>query len=66
MKVCENCGREINTKDGENTCSQCDTVLSPQNPRRSCRQRAKKERESVYELLGLTKVKGAMGGVYWE
>ena len=65
MKVCENCGREISTKDGENTCSQC-TELEGTSVKRVSRKRAKKERESVYKLLGLKKVKGSLGGTYWE
>ena len=65
MKVCENCGKEISTKDGDNTCSQC-TDLEGVSVKRVSRDHVKKEREDCYRLLGLTKVKGAMGGTYWE
>lgn len=65
MKVCEVCGREISTKDGDNTCSQC-TPLEGAAIRRVSRKRIKKERENCYKLLGLKKVRGAMGGTYWE
>lgn len=65
MKVCENCGREISTKDGENKCSQC-TELEGASIKRVSRKRAKKERENCYKSLGLVKVKGSLGGTYWE
>ena len=65
MKVCETCGTEISTKDGENLCTKCEE-LSSTHTKRISRKRIKQERESVYETLGLKKVRGAMGGVYWE
>lgn len=65
MKVCEVCGKEISTRDGDNTCSQCEE-LEQSRINRISRKRTKSERESVYKLLGLKKVRGAMGGTYWE
>ena len=62
MKVCENCGGEIGTKDGENLCQYCDTQPS----RRMVARDLKRDRESILRSLGLVKVRGAMGGTYWE
>lgn len=61
MKFCQICGVEIDTPDGINLCPACQKKAS--------RQRAKenrKARESALRSLGLVKVRGAMGGVYWE
>ena len=58
MKVCEHCGEEIATKDGDNRCGKC--------ARKKNRAKARKEREDVLRSCGLVKVKGAMGGTYWE
>ena len=60
MKVCEKCGEEIGGKDGDNLCGDCD-----QEKKRRGRL-SKKARESVLRSLGLVKVKGALGGTYWE
>lgn len=61
MKVCERCGVEIDGGDGENLCASCE------NGRRNAKRRAqRKAREAVMRSLGLVKVKGACGGVYWE
>jgi len=62
MKVCERCGIEIDGKDGENYCSKCADKI-----RQSKKSRARRrEREAVMRSLGLIKVKGALGGTYWE
>ena len=53
MKVCKKCGTEIATKDGVNTCGKC-----KKQPYRV----SKKD----LEALGLVRVKGALGGVYYE
>lgn len=62
MKVCEICNDEIGTKDGENRCTKHqDTVKTPK--------KAKQKRlneESILRSFGLVKVRGAMGGTYWE
>jgi hypothetical protein len=60
MKVCRKCGAEFDGLDGQNTCGGC---------KQKTKERAKmqrKARESVLRDLGLVKVRGAMGGVYWE
>lgn len=58
MKVCARCGEEIYTRDGENTCS------------RGCKRKktksSRKEKDELMKSLGLTRVRGAMGGVYYE
>ena len=63
MKFCERCGDEIDgTKDGENRCERCEGKL------RTSRKAAanRRARESVLRSCGLVKVRGALGGTYWE
>jgi hypothetical protein len=60
VKVCSRCGAEIATRDGENLCLACQCG-APKETRVS-----KKEREQALRDCGLTKVKGALGGTYWE
>lgn len=62
MKVCERCGNEIDTPDGENLCSKCENRKLKASEARARR----REREYVLKSLGLTKVRGALGGTYWE
>jgi DNA-directed RNA polymerase subunit RPC12/RpoP len=62
MKVCQRCGAEIDTKDGENLCQDCER-------RRISRKKAaqrRREIDDVMDSLGLVKVRGAMGGTYYE
>ena len=62
MKVCERCGDEIGGRDGENRCADCDGKL-----RASAKARARRrERDAMLRDLGLVKVRGALGGTYWE
>ena len=65
MKTCEHCGEEIGTRDGDNRCSACDIAEANGRRRQKARQ-ARRLREQVYTDMGLTKVKGALGGTYWE
>lgn len=58
MKVCEKCGEEIATKDGDNDCGKC--------RKKKDRAKRRKEREDVLRSCGLVKVRGALGGTYWE
>ena len=60
MKVCNRCGEEFAGRDGENICQACGN-----KPFRKTKLR-KRERESIVRSLGLTKVRGALGGTYWE
>lgn len=65
MKCCTNCGVEIGTRDGENLCADCDAAEA--RGKRRARARARRnEREATLRSLGLTKVRGALGGTYWE
>lgn len=60
MKVCNRCCKEIATKDGDNLCRECD-----ENPVRRVKTN-RKEMEKILSDSGLVKVKGALGGTYWE
>ena len=53
MKVCKKCGNEIATKDGVNTCGKC-------------KKQPYRVSKTDLEALGLVRVKGALGGVYYE
>ena len=62
MKCCERCGIEISARDGENRCAKCDAKA-----RTSAKARAnRKARDAAMRSLGLVKVRGALGGTYWE
>lgn len=61
MKACGNCGDEIMTLDGDNTCTECKKKAKARK-----RKKDRQEREDLLKSLGLTKVKGARGGTYWE
>ena len=65
MKVCENCGDEIFTKEGENLCSVCEPA-DVEDRAKQRRKMQRKAREDALRSLGLTKVRGALGGTYWE
>ncbi len=65
MKVCKTCGDEISTPDGENRCQACE--LNEVNKARKARAKAQRQaRDEAMRSLGLVKVRGAMGGTYWE
>lgn len=67
MKVCERCGEEISTRDGDNLCPSCDTDAGERNRKRlAVARRDRKERDSVMRAVGLVKVRGALGGTYRE
>lgn len=70
MKFCEVCAAEIATNDGENRCAKCEHLDRDDRPAaRAARVKIKRERrmrESALSSLGLLKVRGALGGVYWE
>lgn len=61
MKVCAKCGVEIDGLDGDNLCRDCAS-----GRKRAKRRARRRERDSIMESLGLVKVTGALGGVYWE
>ncbi len=67
MKVCGRCGDEIGTRDGDNLCRTCDDEIGVEKRDRRRKVRARRrERADVLQSLGLVKVRGAMGGTYWE
>lgn len=70
MKVCELCGTEISTRDGENRCQACESVQDEVTTKRLQKLKkariARRERDAVMRSIGLVKVRGAMGGTYWE
>lgn len=66
MKVCERCGDEIFTRDGENRCCACDEQPDPKPKERVRRRNNRKAMDELMDGLGLVRVKGAMGGVYYE
>jgi hypothetical protein len=65
MKVCEKCGEEISTKDGEGLCPACEKA-DADGKRRAKASANRKARDAAMRSLGLVKVRGAMGGTYWE
>lgn len=66
MKVCELCGDEIFTRDGENRCKTCEVHDSPKPPEKKRRRRNRSAMDEVMRDLGLVKVRGAMGGIFYE
>ena len=63
MKVCNTCGNECNGRDGDNHCTDCKCG------KKTSRKRAndnRKARDSAMQSLGLVRVRGALGGTYWE
>ena len=63
MKVCETCGDEIFTKDGLNQCEACEEGRRKRNARAMANRKA---RDAALRSMGLVKVRGALGGTYWE
>lgn len=67
MKCCENCGVEIVTRDGDNLCLACQEAEGNKKTLRNARARSnRKAREDAMRSCGLVKVRGALGGNYWE
>jgi len=62
MKICETCGDEISGKDGENKCQECENS----NKKKKDAAKRRRERDDEMRGLGLVKVRGPMGGTYWE
>jgi len=65
MKMCQECGDEIDGLDGDNLCRECDDAAADGKRRARARQ-MRKERHDILTSLGLTRVRGALGGVYYE
>ena len=66
MKVCEKCGDEIDGKDGENICPSCEQALERGKLRTKVKAQQRRERDDVMRSLGMVKVRGELGGTYWE
>lgn len=64
MKFCAKCNEEIYTKDGENLCEACERASQEGKKRRVKAQRS--ARHDALTSIGLVRVRGAMGGVYYE
>jgi uncharacterized Zn finger protein (UPF0148 family) len=64
MKVCKVCGEEIFTPDGVNTCPACQKKVYKK--RAKARRELRRLRDQAMRDIGLVKVRGAMGGTYWE
>jgi hypothetical protein len=60
MKVCQKCGDEIRTLDKVNTCPKC------KEKTKKARAANRRANDDALRSLGLTKVRGALGGTYWE
>lgn len=65
MKTCEQCGEEIYTKDGEGLCPACERDAADAK-KRAARNAARRAREAALRSCGLVKVRGNLGGTYWE
>ena len=44
----------------------CEHVTCQETRKRLARNRARRERDQAYRDCGLVKVRGALGGTYWE
>jgi tRNA(Ile2) C34 agmatinyltransferase TiaS len=62
MKFCEICMEEIDGKDGENRCPKCEEKAT----RTRAKKRQRNIRHQVLTDLGLKRVRGSLGGVYYE
>ena len=71
MKVCEICESPIDGhRDGDNRCDKLSCQNAPdvehEETPKPKRKRRKSATQEVMESLGLTRVRGALGGVYYE
>jgi len=70
MKVCKDCGVEIFTRDGVNRCEACEDIVDSDiilNQKKKVRRRRRKSAmQEAAESCGLVRVRGAMGGIYYE
>ena len=67
MKVCNKCGIEIDGLDGDNSCPDCENSDVPSPPqKKKTKTLSRKAREEVMRDLGMVKVRGKLGGTYWE
>lgn len=66
MKLCELCTEEISTRDGDNRCHKCSELETRKAEQNAQRNSARRAREAALRSCGLVKVRGALGGTYWE
>lgn len=66
MKVCEKCEQEIFTKDGENRCQDCEQTNQKKKERNQKAAARRKATRDAMASIGLVRVRGALGGVYYE
>ena len=66
MKVCEICGDEIGGRDGENRCDRARCQDAPEVAVKPKKKRRPSARDEAMRSCGMVKVRGAMGGTYWE
>jgi rRNA maturation endonuclease Nob1 len=71
IKKCLNCKKEFETdadNDGQDVCSvSCGRAYVIRESAKRARAREnRKARESAYRDCGMIKVRGALGGTYWE
>lgn len=63
MKVCETCMNELfDVRDGNNRCESC-------KKKPAAKKKVKNRRSEMDDLMascGMTRVRGAMGGTYYE
>ena len=66
MLICYKCGsqteRASNTRPGEGYCETCLKVLKTRMRRKTSR----KMMDEAADMCGLVKVRGALGGIYYE
>jgi uncharacterized Zn finger protein (UPF0148 family) len=61
MKFCKHCGEEIYTRDGENSCPN-----GCKAQRKEARAAQRRARHEALTSCALVRVRGALGGVYYE
>lgn len=67
MKVCEDCGLEIDGGDADTRCQACELIEdSAALEKRQAQRQARRVRAQVMRDLGLVRVRGNLGGTYWE
>jgi hypothetical protein len=66
--VCNKCDIEIDELDGDNYCPDCENSDTPPPPlkKKKTKTLSRADREEVYRDLGLVKVRGKLGGTYFE
>ena len=66
MKVCEKCETEIFTGDGDNKCPACERAAGENKKKKEKKKFDVAAKRALMTSLGLTRVRGALGGIYYE